>query len=244
MNINKIVRTFGITAGIAVGTATAAAAASGGGFPGFESGRREVAPATTTTVRVRTEPAPTTTTTTTRTTPRRPEPTPTTIVKPAEPTTVPVVVVPVVEPIVQPAIQPIAEPTTTIAKRSEPTTIPKPPEPTREPTPEPTPTPTTVHAEPKPETPTPASIELNCTKSTEGTPTVTCNWSGALPQGATKFMLLRSKQGEGRVLVAGADVHSFTDTTMTPGVAYNYLVVATAGSGPTLGHSNPVAIQA
>ena len=57
-------------------------------------------------------------------------------------------------------------------------------------------------------------------------------------------MLLRSIPGEGRVLLSSPTANSFVDTTAKAGIAYTYLVVAVAGSGPTLAHSNPVSITA
>jgi hypothetical protein len=252
MRTSKVIRSFGITLGIIAGTATAAGAVTGGGFPLVA--RSEPVRSTTTTAKVATEPASTTSTT---------------VAKPVEPSTSTTRVEPSSTRTAAPPRE-AATPSTTrppeptsirLAESSSTTTGPRPSEPTAPATtrPEPKPTTTAAHpTEPKPtstttkpaeptttatEVHTAPTLSLSCIRRVDGGRTqVVCEWSGALPVGATHYLLLRSAQ-QGRVLLTSPDAHRFVDTTLEAGVTYGYAVVAVGdGTGPTLAHSNPISI--
>ena len=91
----------------------------------------------------------------------------------------------------------------------------------------------------------PAGLSLSCNAATSASGTdVNCEWSGTIPAGFAKFLLLRGNQtATGRVPFQSGDpsAHHFTDVALAPGT-YTYVVVAVDGAGTPLVHSNMVAI--
>ncbi len=129
--------------------------------------------------------------------------------------------------------------TTTTADHHEPGTT----TPTTSPHHEPGPTTTVVHAEPtttttRHETQTPQNMSLTCTPVREPNH-INCTWSHPSDTTVTGYKLLRTADGEpGRVISSTASGSSATDTNITPGKTYTYMVVATRSDGSTEGHSN------
>ena len=187
-------------------------------------------------------------------------PEPTTPVTP--PATTPVATTPV-------ATTPVA--TTPVAKEAAPEPTPSPVEVPAS-TPPPAPPTTATHAEPAATSPAtspgpsappnppapattaatlvsdnvvPAGLSLSCNAATSASGTdVNCEWSGTIPAGFAKFLLLRGNQtATGRVPFQSGDpsAHHFTDVALAPGT-YTYVVVAVDGAGTPLVHSNMVAI--
>ena len=117
------------------------------------------------------------------------------------------------------------------------------PEPTPEPAP---PAPAPSPAPPVSDNVVPAGLLLSCNpSSTESGFNVSCEWSGPIPAGFAKFVLLRGNQGtNGRVPFQSGDpsAHAFVDMALAPGT-YTYVLVALDAAGKPLVHSNMVPIS-
>jgi hypothetical protein len=101
---------------------------------------------------------------------------------------------------------------------------------------EPAPTTTEVH--------TPATLELSCTLIGDAHNQVTCEWTGPIPDGFVRFLLLRGNQtAKGRVPFNSteATAHTFTDEPLPAG-SYSYVVVIIGSTGVSIAHSNLVPI--
>ncbi len=146
---------------------------------------------------------------------------PTTHAEPSAPPTTPHV-----EP--APRVEPPLPPTTPAPHAVEPT-LPPPHEP-------PAPATTEVH--------TPATLDLTCVVAGEHLNRVSCEWSGPIPDGFVRFLLLRGVQSEkGRVPFNSEDptAHSFLDEVLPPG-SYSYVVVIIGPASTSIAHSNLVPI--
>lgn len=102
--------------------------------------------------------------------------------------------------------------------------------------PEPAPTTTEVR--------TLATLQLSCAVVGELLNHVSCEWSGQVPDGFVRYLVLRGNQtAKGRVPFSSTDptAHTFTDEPLAPG-SYSYVVVVIGSSGKSLAHSNLVPI--
>ncbi len=83
-----------------------------------------------------------------------------------------------------------------------------------------------------------ATLTIEC--ATNGT-SVTCNWSGAVPEGAATYAVLRGEAGSagpGRVYFVPLGTTSWVDSTPTLGASYSYLVHGFDANNQSLAHSN------
>lgn len=86
----------------------------------------------------------------------------------------------------------------------------------------------------------PATIALSCVADAGA---VTCSWTPG-PDGTDHYILLRSRPGgvDGRVLFPGVAT-TFSDSGLTSGSTFVYLVHAVSVTGSSLAHSGPVEVH-
>ena len=83
-----------------------------------------------------------------------------------------------------------------------------------------------------------ATLAINCAATGTG---VACNWSGAVPDGAATYAVLRGETGSatpGRVFYVPLGTTSWVDPIPTAGVSYSYLVHIFDANNQSLAHSN------
>lgn len=91
---------------------------------------------------------------------------------------------------------------------------------------------------------TPATLQLACTIVGEHLNNVDCEWTGPVPAGFSRFLLLRGNQtAKGRVPFASGDpsAHSFIDLAVPAG-SYTYVLVVVDASGKSIAHSSLIPI--
>ena len=89
-----------------------------------------------------------------------------------------------------------------------------------------------------------ATLQLSCAVVGELLNHVSCEWSGQVPDGFVRYLVLRGNQtAKGRVPFSSTDptAHTFTDEPLAPG-SYSYVVVVIGSSGKSIAHSNLVPI--
>ncbi|HEV7523482.1 MAG TPA: hypothetical protein VGP92_00865 [Acidimicrobiia bacterium] len=102
-------------------------------------------------------------------------------------------------------------------------------------------TPTTVHHGDG-DSNNPQSLTLHCERSADPV-RISCAWSAATNPDHARYVLLRTGDGHGRVLLQSEDALSFTDTSVTPGVTYTYLVDSLRADGSVSSHSNRPVVE-
>ncbi len=126
-------------------------------------------------------------------------------------------------------VAPPTEPSTTLATHMEPaTTAPSPQEPP----------PSTTEVK------TPATLQLACAVVGEHLNSVDCEWSGPVPAGFSRYLLLRGNASEkGRVPFSSEDplAHAFVDSSVAAD-SYTYVIVVIDAGGKSIAHSALVPI--
>jgi hypothetical protein len=88
----------------------------------------------------------------------------------------------------------------------------------------------------------PESLSIECVR-TASPASITCTWTASTDPGHANYVLLRTGDGSGRVVLNSADALTFTDTSVTAGVEYEYRVDSLRADGSVDSHSRGVGVE-